>query len=103
MADWKELGVQLGIDFPTILAGLAGGAVKSLVMKENKPIDIVPSMLAGALTANYLGDWIGAHLGVARGAAAFIVGISAMVIVQLIIEGMRRLVPSLIKGPSNGA
>lgn len=103
MADWRELGTQLGIDFSTILAGLAGGAVKSLVLKENRPIDILPSMLAGALTANYLGPWIGEHVGLAPGGAAFMTGISAMVIVQLILDGVRRVVPTFFKGTGNGA
>lgn len=86
------------VDLSVALAGLAGGAVKSLVMKESRPSDIIPSMIAGALTANYLGQWASNYIGIPLGATAFIVGVCAMVIVQVLMETVRRIIPSFLKG-----
>ncbi len=78
----------LGIKVPDLVAGIFGGIVKALVFHRDKPFETVFAAIVGGLTANYLGEIIASKIGLidSRGAICFAVGISAMVICQMIID-----------------
>ena len=81
---------ELGFSAPRLIAGFSGGVVAALFLFRKSPAAAVSSVVAGTLTANYLGpaalhylpDW-------AAGGATFIVGLSAMVICQGIIAAVQ--------------
>lgn len=82
----------LGIKIPDLVAGMFGGIVKALVFQREGPFETIMSAIVGALTANYLGALIAENIGMdkALGAVCFAVGITAMVICQLIIDRAKK-------------
>lgn len=88
MSDGGWIG--LGLNLQDMIAGFAGGVVNSFVLNKSKPMDVVASMICGALTANYLGEMASTYIGANRGAGTFIIGMSAMAVCQGIIEAARR-------------
>lgn len=86
---------DLGLNAQALIAGFAGGVAHAFAFKQTEPAAQVGSVVMGTLTANYfgplvskllhLGDWQGAE-----GAAAFLVGISAMAIIQGTVAAVQR-------------
>lgn len=81
----------IGIKVPDLVAGFFGGVVKALVFHKDRPAETVVSGVVGALTANYLGEALASKVGFGTGATCFAVGISAMVLCQVIIDRARKL------------
>jgi zinc transporter ZupT len=91
--------VQLGINVHDMIAGFAGGTVNALVLKQSDPWSIIASMVAGALTANYMTDPVSRYLGTSAGTSGFIVGVTSMALVQGLIAAARSWKPV---GPGGG-
>jgi hypothetical protein len=77
-----------GIDMTRLIAGFSGGVVHAFAFKQTSPLSQVGSVVAGALTANYLGalmaELLQRYVGtnVSNPASGFLVGLCAMVIAQ---------------------
>lgn len=82
---------DLGLNASRMVAGFAGGLLYSLAIRDRDPKSIVASIIAGAITANYLTDatthyvpnWVGA------GGVSFLTGLAAMTICQGIVAVVR--------------
>jgi len=81
---------SLGLDPKMLMAGFAGGLAHAFAVKNAKPGAQVASVVVGTLAANWLVPWMTDMLGIhgagATGACGFIVGVSAMTIVQQLPE-----------------
>lgn len=91
MNGFHEFLIWLGIKVPDLVAGMLGGVVKALVFHRENPGETVVSGIVGGLTANYLGEALAGKIGFGLGATCFAVGISAMVLCQVIIDRARKL------------
>jgi hypothetical protein len=78
--DAGDLARELGLKVPDLVAGFAGGLVNAIVFKRTTPWSAIGSVVVGALTANYLSEFIGRFIGTPGGAAAFITGLAGMAI-----------------------
>lgn len=94
----SDFFVDLGIKVQDLIAGLSGGIVNAIVFKRGTPGAVVGSMVVGALTANYLGEYGAKYTGMSSGAAAFIVGLCGMVICQAIFAQIAKWKPPILKG-----
>lgn len=82
---------DIGLSASKMIAGFSGGLLYSFAIKEKDPRSIVVSVMAGALTANFLSDatahyvpaWVGA------GGVSFLTGLTAMAICQGVIAWVR--------------
>jgi hypothetical protein len=82
---------DFGLNVSLLIAGFAGGVVHAAVARRGDPGAQVASVIAGTLAANYLTPIAanilhisGTGLDNGGGGLAFIIGVSAMTIVQLI-------------------
>ena len=73
---------SVGIKVPDLAAGFGGGAINALWFQRGKPIDVVSSVMGGAITANFLTGSVAHITGLEVGAAGFLVGLTAMAICQ---------------------
>lgn len=75
---------DLGLSAPRLIAGFAGGLLYAFVVKEREPWAVVGSVVAGALTANFLGDAVAHYVPgwVGPGGISFFTGLTAMAICQ---------------------
>ena len=89
MSDDPGILAQIGVNLHDIVAGFAGGTLNSIIFKRSDPVSIISSMVAGALTANYLSEPIGHYIGTGTGPSGFIVGLTSMAICQGIVEAAR--------------
>lgn len=96
MAD-PDLLLSLGLKSQDLVAGLAGGVVNAIVFQRSSPIAVVGSMIVGALTANYLGEYFAKLMGTSSGASAFLVGLCGMVLCQLIVAAAAKWAPPFLK------
>ena len=73
-----------GLNVVRLSAGFSGGVLHALLRKNIAPAAVVASVVAGTLTANYLGAAAGHYVPVwvGNGAVSFLVGLSAMEICQ---------------------
>lgn len=88
----------LGFDLQLLTAGSAGGLVKA-IFDKSRVVDAVTTMVAGALTANYLalpfaglaGDGVafGLKINLTQGVSGFLVGMFAVLIVSFIQSKLR--------------
>lgn len=85
-----ELGPDLGIRAQEVIAGFAGGVVYAL-LQRGKPLEAVSSVVVGALTANYLSDFVAQEIDYKGPAVAFITGLIAMALCQGIIAAGRTI------------
>jgi len=89
--------VAIGVNAKILIAGFAGGVVKALYDKSKSPVDVLSSVIGGALTANYVAGvaikWSGLN-GITEGFAGFAVGVGGMLIVQGILGAIRARVNS---------
>jgi hypothetical protein len=81
---------DLGLSVTRLIAGFAGGVVHAFAFKQTAPLAQVGSVVVGTFTANYLGPaavhylpWLG------DGASAFLVGVSAMAIIQTLVASVQ--------------
>lgn len=77
-----DLLAAIGIKIPDLVAGFAGGVVNALFFQRGKPLDVVASLIGGAVTANYMTSAVSKITGTDTGVAGFIVGVTAMAICQ---------------------
>lgn len=89
----KQFLLELGIKIPDLIAGFAGGVVHAFVFQRQNPLEVIGSVVVGALTANYLGETAGRLIGASDGAAAFIVGLGGMAICQGLFQAAQRWRP----------
>lgn len=101
MANDPEWMVTLGLKVQDLTAGVAGGVVNAFVFKRADPWAVAGSIVVGALTANYLGEYGVRYVGMGQGAAAFIIGLCGMAICQGIMSFVKQRVSSL-KLPADG-
>ena len=85
MAD-PDLFVSIGVKSQDVYAGLAGGIVNAFIFQRGNPMSILGSVVVGALTAAYLTEPAAKITGTSGGAPAFIVGLGAMAICQVVIN-----------------
>jgi hypothetical protein len=78
---------------PDLVAGFAGGVVHAFVFKRTTPWSAIGSVVVGALTANYLSEFVGRFIGTPSGAAAFITGLAGMALCQGLIDAAKRWRP----------
>ena len=77
---------SLGIHLKDLVAGFAGGAVRSFLFKKSKTWAIIGSVVAGGLSANYLASIVSNFLGTPLLPSAFIVGLAGMELCRRIVE-----------------
>lgn len=80
----------LGFDLQNTVAGIAGGIVVAFVFEKSDPWDIIGSVVAGGLTANYVA---GSVPGTMQGSTAFFVGVVAMPMVKGWVVAIQRKTP----------
>lgn len=80
-----DLLTSLGIKTPDLLAGTLGGLCKAIIVDKSGPTAVVSSMIVGAITANYLAEYVTKYLGTTSGVSGFIVGVAGMIICQVIL------------------
>lgn len=85
----------LGITIKHLIAGFAGGVVSALLMRNVRPFEALSSVLGGTLAANYFTEHAVRTLGFGEGAAGFLIGLTAMILCQKIIEAARKWVPGI--------
>lgn len=93
MKDWL---LYLGINPPNLIAGFLGGVVNALYFRQVGALGFITSTIAGAVMANYTGEWVArslAGIGVNQGTAAFLVGLGGMAVAQGLIEMMKQWRP----------
>lgn len=80
-------------------AGFAGGVVHAFVFKQTDSGTVIGSIITGMFAANYLGPGAAHYLGAwfGDGGTAFIVGVSAMVIIQGIVAAVRSKLGTVAK------
>lgn len=79
----------VGIKVPDLAAGFGGGVINALWFQRGKPLDVVTSVVGGAITANFLTGTVSKISGLEPGAAGFLVGLTAMVICQGLFSKVR--------------
>jgi len=92
---------DMGITIKHLVAGFCGGVVSALLMRNVSTWQALSSVLIGTLTANFFTDHATRYLGIGDGAAGFLIGLTAMVICQKLIEATKRWSPA--KGDGNAA
>lgn len=93
-----DLLTSLGIRVPDLVSGFGGGVVNALFFQRGKPVDVIASMLGGAITANYLASTVSHIIGTDIGVSGFVVGVTAMAICQ----GLLSVVPGWFKRFQSG-
>lgn len=93
---------SLGITIKYLIAGFAGGVVSALLMRNVRPIEALSSVLGGTLAANYFTEHAVKTIGFGEGAAGFLIGLTAMILCQKIIEAARKWVPGIGSSNSSG-
>ena len=77
---------ELGLNAGRLIAGFSGGVVAAFVLRLRVPSEVVGSVVAGTLTANFLGPAATYYIPTwAQGGTNFIVGLGAMAICQGVI------------------
>lgn len=94
----KDALAELGLNLKTLVSGFAGGVVSAFLMRNIKAVEAVSSVIVGTLTAAFLADHAVRYLGVTEGAAGFLVGLTAMVVCQRIIDAARKWAPPSFGG-----
>jgi hypothetical protein len=77
---------SIGIHLKDLVAGVAGGAVRSFLFKKSKPWAIIGSVVAGGLSANYLTEVVSNFLGTPLLPSAFIVGLAGFELCRRVVE-----------------
>ncbi len=95
---------DLGLNVQDMIAGFAGGVVHAFAFRPTDPVAQVGSVILGTLTANYLGPEVAHYVGgwISNGAAAFLVGMSAMAIVQVGVAAVESQMGRLRGGNDGG-
>jgi hypothetical protein len=102
MSGTADIFAWLGIRIPDLVAGFMGGVVNALFFSKGRPIDVVASLVGGALTANYLTTPV-AHIGgLDEGVAGFIVGVTAMAICQSLFSVANSWTARIVRGTDAG-
>lgn len=88
---------QLGFHLDHTISGLLGGAVAALSVREVSPWTVFISVFVGGACSNYMTAHAAKFLGLNEGFAGFVVGITALIIVQAITEYAKGWRPSIWK------
>lgn len=75
---WKEILEGLGVQPAHTVAGFAGGLVNIFWMKKMAPLDVVGALIAGTLTATYLGQWAADMIHLPVGGTCFLIGLGGL-------------------------
>lgn len=84
----------LGLHIRVIIAGLMGGAIKTLVgrqgrqLRQVQPWEIISSSIVGAGTANYLGPFLSDRVGTPQELTGFFIGLAGMAACLKIIKAV---------------
>ena len=92
---------EIGIKTQDIVAGLGGGIVNAIAFKRSDPLAVVSSMVVGAITANYLGEYGAKYTGTSEGTAAFIVGLCGMILGPAIVAAAAKWTPAFMKASTD--
>lgn len=92
---------DLGLHAQWMISGFCGGVAHAFAFRQMQPAAQVGSVIVGMVTANYLGPPVAhlPHLGewLGAGGSGFVVGLSAMAIVQGTVAAVQSRLPHLIK------
>ncbi len=94
---WEHL-MSLGVDPSMVLAGLLGGACKSLAMQEGSATSTGINAIVGAAVANYFGPSISVHFGWEKLPTGFASGALGIMIMQTVVKYGPKLIPASMKG-----
>jgi hypothetical protein len=75
-----------GIHLEDFVIGVQGGIVFVWAFRQSRPRDVIASLVAGGLTANYLGPWVALHTAFDRDLADYISGMVGMPFCQCVVE-----------------
>ena len=83
--------MDTGLNTSKLIAGFSGGLLAAFVIREKEPFAVISSVLAGALTANFLSDAVAHYLPtwIGGGGISFITGLCAMAICQGIVATVK--------------
>lgn len=85
----RDVLIDVGWNLKGSIGGFMGGVVAALLMRNVTTWQAVSSVFVGTITANYFGEYAQKLIGLSDGAASFLVGLTAMVVCQAIIEQAR--------------
>ncbi len=83
---FREFFDAIGISIPDAIAGFMGGLARALVVRSAKPFDVIASVIVGAISSSYLAPLARSTLGIDSGAVAFLIGLTAMILCQVVLE-----------------
>lgn len=87
----KQTLIELGLNPPNLISGSVGGIISALVVRNVSPIGIFTSVIAGGACANYGTEYVADFLKISPGLSGFLIGITALVLVQLVLEAAKKL------------
>jgi len=99
---------SFGLHAKLLIAGFAGGVAHAFAFKQTQPVAQVGSVVMGTLCANYLGPvaaqlpYFGQVAG--PGGAAFIVGLTAMALIQgiaVVVQARLNMAAAKVDAPPN--
>lgn len=91
---WHDALMLLGLKLQYLFGGFAGGVVSVFLMRKVTPWEALGSIIAGALTANFLGEDLASMLGLKTPVACFVTGLTSMALCQGIVEIVKSRVKS---------
>lgn len=100
----KNTLLELGLNPPNIISGALGGVVSALAIRNVSPFGVFTSVVAGGALSNYGADYGAKFIGISVGLSGCLIGITALVLVQLILEGAKNVrlpFPGAAAGPSD--
>lgn len=89
---WKEILDGLGVQPAHTVAGFAGGLVNIFWMRKMAPLDVVGALIAGTLTATYLGEWMAGLTHLPVGGTCFLIGLGGLQLTGQLISIFREKV-----------
>lgn len=98
----NETLLALGITIKHAIAGFAGGVASAFVFRNARPADALSSVLVGTLTANYFTEHASRVTGLGEGGAGFLIGLTAMIICQKVVDAARKWTPSFGQNGTGG-
>lgn len=89
----REDLLAFGIRLNDVIAGFAGAVVSALLSRNVTAWQAVATVVIGTLTAAYFTEPAARWAGVSDGPAGFLVGLTAMIVCQTLIERARHWKP----------
>jgi hypothetical protein len=76
----------MGINIRDLMIGIQGGISGVFVLRRSKPRDILGTVTAGGLTANYFGSMVENVLGTPHDLSVYMAGLAGLTICHVIID-----------------